>query len=289
MTENLKDENYFGISCPNCGEFELSCTQFEEIILDKLSCPKCNSFLNFDNNKLVEISCPNCQEKKNCDWLEAVVTVGQTCDSCCKGTLHLFNSFYFKVEEYRCHKKILDVEKFREKKRADYWEIVTHFCGRKEFLSILKDGYIKAKPTGKFNKKAVCFTETPLVHAKRFREKFGNFGIAFFKHRVLNIGGQPAIYLTDDLIEAQKKLGFSDELKPFVNIIRRPNIAPSGKEKTRIDFSHEREWRVPANIRFDEIRPIGLVLPQGTEMDKFAGSNWFDLVEFTLEYTELNF
>lgn len=43
----------------------------------------------------------------------------------------------------------------------------------------------------KIQEKMVCFTDVPLAHAAQHCQRYGRFGIAFHKMRLMNVGTQP--------------------------------------------------------------------------------------------------
>jgi len=44
--------------------------------------------------------------------------------------------------------------------------------------------------------KMVCFTDVPLVHTAQHCKRYGRFGIAFHKLKLMNVGTQPVFYAT---------------------------------------------------------------------------------------------
>lgn len=100
---------------------------------------------------------------------------------------------------------------------------------------------------------AVCLQEAPLnaiaenlLYEKQVRKdsskpRYNSFGLRFNKQFIYNIGGRPVIYEKKDVM---KNLLPKEEYWRIVNYdLSNPNMI--------IDWSHEREWRVPGDIRFD--------------------------------------
>lgn len=127
--------------------------------------------------------------------------------------------------------------------------------------SILKEGRIKATTMPWTNKHAVCFTECTwgslLFHAQRY----SRFGIGFHKAHLFASGGAPAIYLPPGLMEHQKShtggstLPFDPRLYAFVTPFAPPYAPRKYLEdfwagRKPVDYSHEREWRVPHDFVF---------------------------------------
>ena len=105
------------------------------------------------------------------------------------------------------------------------------------------------------NRRAVCFQEAPpyslmqnIVYEEQLRKKmksdrqrYSMMGIMFPKPYIFRKGGRPVIYdLTSDAKDYLKK-------KEWWRII---NFSLSNV-KAYIDWTHEREWRVPDDLDFD--------------------------------------
>jgi hypothetical protein len=124
--------------------------------------------------------------------------------------------------------------------------VVPAFDVLKEILStgVLRgsgnEGYVKG------SRRAVCFSEIPLsglhvlapppsVEIARYRP----YGIAIHKSGVFGAGGRPVIYLPDSeghWIPAEEKW-------------RQVRYEPP-----QVDFTHEREWRVPGDLDLKTLR-----------------------------------
>lgn len=48
--------------------------------------------------------------------------------------------------------------------------------------------------THEIHEKMVCFTDVPLQHSKEHCKRYGKFGIAFQKLKLMNVGSQPVFY-----------------------------------------------------------------------------------------------
>jgi len=165
--------------------------------------------------------------------------------------------------------------------RPDYSEYVAHFTkdripndarrldsshpsiiatsARDRLISILRTRCILATPMPWTARNAVAFTECPWGSLIDHTRRYSAYGFGFAKARVFAAGGGPAIYLRQDLLEKQqeyhhksdtKQTGFHPHLWSFVTPFV-PGYAPQShlekywKREYPIDFSHEREWRVP--------------------------------------------
>jgi hypothetical protein len=171
--------------------------------------------------------------------------------------------------------------------RPDFSDYVVHFTkDAKPFLSedgshnnlasignltavqrltkMLSTKTINATPMPWTNKPAVCFTECTWVSLLDHSKRYSPFGIGFTKAFLFATGGAPAIYLRPDFYEWQKKHSspkeaFDDRLWSFVTPFA-PAYAPPTKKKSTswgkipnkgLDFTHEREWRVPHDLTFE--------------------------------------
>lgn len=96
-----------------------------------------------------------------------------------------------------------------------------------------------------------------LGHAARYSP----YGVGFKKEFLFAAGGGPAIYLPPHLWEKQKQHvpagtdAFDPELFPFLTAFAPPYASAQYRNqwwtgKAPIDFSHEREWRVPHDLAF---------------------------------------
>ncbi|MDH5336040.1 MAG: hypothetical protein OEW20_06910 [Nitrospira sp.] len=277
------------VKCEKQHTLKLSLSEFEEA-LEWDRCPKCGSKILEVEPDTFEVECVNCTWSEENDWQTISACLDQGCPRCgpeleCDSPLHIIGSFYHKVAQYDACTNRIAATSLQRTSRADYWEVVIHFCEHKEFLSILKSGKIHACRTGLFGVPAVCFTETPLLLCEEIRRTHGDFGIAFQKSEIIRSGGNPAVYLQDSLIEAQKQMGgFCDDIKPFINILRIPSTAPKWSRKKKVDFLHEREWRVGDHVDPNTTKPLGLVFPEGK---KFSGPYGSNLIEYAYKYDEI--
>lgn len=172
-------------------------------------------------------------------------------------------------------------------KRPDFSEYVVHFTkdalprcatrrkkdkrianiakqnAKERLFSILKEQQIYATIMPWTDNPAICFTECTwsslLIHAN----KYSCYGIGFKKSFLFNNGGGPVIYLRQDLWLKQKELigngkqFFHPRLGAFITPFN-PDYASDAYKKeywkdTPIDYTHEREWRVPDNLNFNYI------------------------------------
>ncbi|WP_257000943.1 DUF2971 domain-containing protein [Terribacillus saccharophilus] len=128
---------------------------------------------------------------------------------------------------------------------------------RKLIGSTTKSGFIVGK------RRAVCFQDSPLLsvyqnvlHEKKNREQLGNkrryipTGLAFKKNMVYKAGGRPVIY---EQTTVAKDMLPPEEWWRIVNFdLSSENI---------IDWTHEREWRVPDEFEF-KLEDAILIVPR---------------------------
>jgi Putative abortive phage resistance protein AbiGi, antitoxin len=137
-------------------------------------------------------------------------------------------------------------------------------------ISILKAGVIVASNMPWTGRHAVAFTECPwsslLDHAKRY----SSFGVGFSKPRVFAAGGGPVYYVRADHYKKQK---WVDDLHTFVTPFwpecRAAKLKDPGYLSGTVDYSHEREWRVPHDFSFKLEQVEFVVLPTYKDMAKF--------------------
>lgn len=266
--------------CKNKHYVNLTSSELEESLSYNM-CNECGDEIILVNPSNIEIACAGCGWENVEDWKDVLSWLNSSCPTCSEdnnreGDIHIKDSFDYSLEWYSSNHKELKTRN----KRIDYWEYVIHFCELYEFISIFDNNIIKASNTGYFNVPAICLTETPILHSRDIRDVHGEYGICFKKSDIIKYGGAPALYITDNIIQVQKQVGFSDEIKPFVTLLRIPSTSPECAYQKKIDYLHEREWRVPKDIKIlsskssysdDGIFPVGLVFPEGSINEKFEG------------------
>jgi hypothetical protein len=120
---------------------------------------------------------------------------------------------------------------------------------------ILCDGFVRgSNNTGfiKGNRTAVCFSEVPLSSVRYFieTERYSPYGIAVSKQAAFNVGGRPVIYVPDaegEWIPAEEKW-------------RQVRF-----EYGTVDFTHEREWRVPGDLNLQKLPGFYLLVWNPTD------------------------
>jgi hypothetical protein len=138
---------------------------------------------------------------------------------------------------------------------------ITPLTAPDRLFKILQDGVLRATRMPWTNKPAVAFTECTWASLLDHANRYSRFGVGFHKAFLFACGGGPAIYLTPGLLEHQKThVGqhnhpFDDVLYAFVTPFC-PHYAPKKykdqfwKKAKTVDYTHEREWRVPHDLVF---------------------------------------
>lgn len=113
------------------------------------------------------------------------------------------------------------------------------------------DGYVKG------HRKVVCFSEVPLSAVQHFASppdavnaRYRYYGISVSKKALFNAGGRPVIYLPDrdaTWIPAEEKW--------------RHVRFDYGK----VDFTHEREWRIPDELKLQDMPGLYVLVWSATE------------------------
>ncbi len=138
-------------------------------------------------------------------------------------------------------------------------------------ISILKSGAITASSMPWTGRRAVALTECPWSSLLDHAKKYSSYGVGFAKPRVFAAGGGPVYYVRADHYQKQT---WVDDLHTFVTPFWPEYRAAKFKEKeylggATVDFSHEREWRVPHDFQFKLDQVEFVVLPSYVEMAKF--------------------
>jgi hypothetical protein len=131
-------------------------------------------------------------------------------------------------------------------------EEIVGVSARDRLVRILQLLNIKATHMPWTDCPAVCFTECTWPSLMRHAERYSSYSVGFQKSLLFGQGGGPAIYMRQDLYwEEEREGGFLPSIKAFLTPFA-PEYAPESHKKggRAIDYSHEREWRVPNDLRF---------------------------------------
>lgn len=101
---------------------------------------------------------------------------------------------------------------------------------------------------------AVCFTECPWASLISHTKNYSSYGIGFHKSFVYSRHGGPVFYIRPDHFKRQQKAGaFDKHVWPFITPFS-PSYRPKHMRSTyfsTVDYTHEREWRVPHELPFE--------------------------------------
>jgi len=139
---------------------------------------------------------------------------------------------------------------------------IAALSARERLFQILTGRTIRATRMPWTNKPAVCFTECTWTSLFAHANHYSRYGLGVRKEFLFAAGGGPAIYMPPALLERQKlHVGaglepFDEQLYSFLTPFAPPYMPKTYEQKywsgkKKVDFSHEREWRVPHDLTFD--------------------------------------
>ena len=160
------------------------------------------------------------------------------------------------------------------KKTADYSPYVVHFSKSRRFttenlikesdplypflkasafeklLSILKSKIIYGSPMPYLPTapQAVCFTECIWDSLVDLAERYSPYGVVLLKRVVFKKGGGPALYVRGDTLKSMGNQ-IPDQLEALVAPFDPEAVLVLGNV---LDWLHEREWRLPGNLEFED-------------------------------------
>ncbi len=138
--------------------------------------------------------------------------------------------------------------------------------------NILNEKKIKASSMPWTNANAVCFTECPWSSLLAHTEHYSPYGLGFSKKTVYAKHGGPVYYVRPDHFKRQLNSGkFDKQMWPFVTPFS-PDYRPKhmkGSYFQTVDYSHEREWRVPHDFPFEHNDVQFVILPNYEAMAQF--------------------
>ena len=109
------------------------------------------------------------------------------------------------------------------------------------FLTILNDWYLKSGDIIKTGgSPCICFTESPEYFMYRDKSKYQPFGFKFYKKSIFRSGGREVIYSPEN----EKHLIHESMLWRYM---RHDPLVVSERTPYGVDFTWEREWRLPSN------------------------------------------
>lgn len=258
------------IDCHSPQSHRFTPTEFEEFISEgNTECQSCGKEMSADGYR---IECFICGMEFDGYTLSQISTLLEERCASCAGredwdadfySICIAGSWTTVSEMYDWSMSPKAGDDLRRKGRTDYWEGLVHFCSAEEFISIYRDRCIKASSTGLYYKlhpeqtKAVCLTEATIPNWQEIKNTHGEYGFVFRKSDIIRLDGAPVISLPQSVIDdmKSKREPIPQTLWPYVTKL----LLPSPTSQKKIDFLHEREWRVPHDISFDTLQPYAVV------------------------------
>lgn len=136
-------------------------------------------------------------------------------------------------------------------------------------LNILETKTIRATPMPWVDVDAVCFTECPWISLLAHAKQYSSYGIGFSKPFIYACGGNPVFYCRDSLFYGTQ---WPEDVKHFLtrfNPAYRPHVVRKTNADKYLDYSHEREWRVPHEVSFEYDKIEFVILDKYEDMAKF--------------------
>lgn len=97
------------------------------------------------------------------------------------------------------------------------------------------------------NRSAVCFSECIWDALVDLARVYSPYGIVFSKRLVFEKGGGPALYIRGDTLKLVQQ-NIPSDLEPLVAPFDPMGVMKPG---VKLDFLHEREWRLPRPLTFE--------------------------------------
>jgi hypothetical protein len=159
--------------------------------------------------------------------------------------------------------------------RPDLSNYLAHFTkgdsALQNIISILEDEKVRAGTLPWTNRPAVCLTEFPWASLVSHAEQYSPYAVGFGKNHVFAAGGGPAFYVRADHWDKQN---WNNDIKTFATPFwppYRPARLKSEKflNGKTVDYTHEREWRVPHDFTFKLEGVAFIILDKYEDMAQF--------------------
>ncbi|WP_437193282.1 hypothetical protein [Planctomicrobium sp. SH527] len=261
------------IDCQQPDSFRFTPSEFESFLNgDDFHCSSCGDEMSATGYRIYCYICD--MEVEGYSLSQIPLLLQERCASCAGReewnadfySICIAGSWFAEFDMYDWSMTPKQADDLKRKGRTDYWEGLVHFCSAEEFVSIYKERCIRSSSTGLYNKrnptesKAVCLTETTVQNWQEIKDVHGEYGFVFRKSEVIGLNGAPVISLPQSVIDTMKMKNetIPKTLWPYLTKLS----LPTARSQKKIDFLHEREWRVPSDMRFDEITPYAVVFPK---------------------------
>jgi hypothetical protein len=149
-----------------------------------------------------------------------------------------------------------DGDPYSAQQHPDEVNGITGTDARRRLSRILQMRRITATRMPWTNRRAICFTECTWPSLLRHCATYSSYGIGFQKPKIFERAGGPAIYMRQDHYRAQRAAHeFVNEIFPFITPFAppyapAPHLEEFWKDKPPIDYTYEREWRLPSDMQF---------------------------------------
>lgn len=138
-------------------------------------------------------------------------------------------------------------------------------------LNVIRDGAVKSgEPYKTGYKSCICFTESPEYFMHSDKSKYQPFGVKYLKDYVFSQGGRTVIYMPS----GEKNL-LPDEL--LWRYMLHDPIATSAERPFGVDFTWEREWRLPVE-ELSILDAYSIIVPDSSYIDRIIKitDRWLD-------------
>lgn len=136
-------------------------------------------------------------------------------------------------------------------------------------ISILQSKKIYSSNLPWTGRRAVCLTECPWSSLIDHSRDYSPYGIGFNKAFIFGAGGGPVYYVRKDHWDKQN---WETDLMTFATPFwpgYRPKKLNNKIKFPTVDYSHEREWRVPHDLLFDYDDIEFIIVSKYEDMAKF--------------------
>ncbi len=138
-------------------------------------------------------------------------------------------------------------------------------------VSILESKKILSSRLPWNNREAVCLTECPWGSLLDHAQRYSPYGVGFNKPFIFAAGGGSAYYVRADHYKEQDwDENVHTFVTPFWPRYRPAKLRNNGVLNDKnVDYSHEREWRVPHDLTFEYSHVEFVALDTYEDMAKF--------------------
>ncbi len=121
-------------------------------------------------------------------------------------------------------------------------------------------GLLANRPGGmSIYEECVCLTECTIPGLIALSEIYGRFGFVFRKDKIYKLGGRPCAYVDPKHYEVLKKLNNNILSGPQFSLYNKLDL--ESKDGKRLDFTHDREWRIFTDLEFKKCPPEFALCP----------------------------